>query len=141
MKIQKKDYPLRPVVSNIGNPTYYLSVFIAKLLKPLIAESSYNIKFSFELVKILPHTDISSLNSPKLISFNVVSLFTNVSLNLVTDYISHNYEVLNTTMPKDFLISIISFILDSSVFTYQNKYYLQTNIWVPYGISVIPNNR
>ena len=46
------EFPLRPIVSNIGTATYHLSKYLAGLLSPL-SESDYTIKNTKCFVKKL----------------------------------------------------------------------------------------
>ena len=45
-KIHKLGIPLRPVVSCIGSPSYYLSKFISKMISPLFGKTQSHIKNS-----------------------------------------------------------------------------------------------
>jgi hypothetical protein len=42
-KIHKEGFPLRPIVSNIGAPTYDLSKYLAGLLSPQVGRSSHHV--------------------------------------------------------------------------------------------------
>ena len=69
---------LRPIISNIGPATYDLAKYLAPLLKPL-SESQYTIKNSKIFAKRLRKLTISP--EYKMVSIDVVSLFTNVPLD------------------------------------------------------------
>jgi hypothetical protein len=43
-KIHKESVPLRPIVSNIGAPTYQLAKFLAGILSPLVGRSIHHVK-------------------------------------------------------------------------------------------------
>ncbi|CAF2455742.1 unnamed protein product [Rotaria sp. Silwood2] len=77
-KIHKKDIPLRPIISTCNTFCYKLSKLLAKKLKHLRASSSIvtdTFKFVDELQKLtFPNGKI------KMISFDVISLFTKVPL-------------------------------------------------------------
>jgi hypothetical protein len=78
-KIHKPDVPLRPTVSSIGSPCYALAGFLHKILRPLAGNIPSDVKNSDHFVELLKfislqHTDI-------LVSFDVVSLFTDVSVD------------------------------------------------------------
>jgi hypothetical protein len=49
-KIHEEGAPLRPVVSNIGAPTYQLSKYLAGLLSLLVGRSMHHVKNSIEIV-------------------------------------------------------------------------------------------
>ena len=71
-----EDLPITPTVSNIGTATYHLAKYLAQLLKPF-SESQYTVKNTKEFIKKNRKQKI-----PKdytMVSFDVVSLLTNVS--------------------------------------------------------------
>ena len=87
-KVRKENYPFRPVVSMIGTAEYKLAKYLDQITKPHIP-SKYILSSTWEF-----------LDKPKLfifkptdcmISFDVVSLFTNVPLietiNIISDYV------------------------------------------------------
>jgi len=53
LKIHKEGVPLRPIVNNIGAPTYQLSKYLAGLLSQLTRNSAHHVKNSFQFVQIL----------------------------------------------------------------------------------------
>ncbi|XP_074033906.1 uncharacterized protein [Leptinotarsa decemlineata] len=77
-KIHKANMPLRSIVSTPGSPTYHMARHLASLLQPHVGKpNSYVIDSTDSVGRIrgltLEPTDI-------LVSFKVVSLFTNVPL-------------------------------------------------------------
>ena len=69
--------PIRPMISNIRTATYHLAKYLAHLLKPL-SGSRYTVKNTKEFTKKIRKQKI-----PKdytMVSFDAVSLFTNVPL-------------------------------------------------------------
>jgi len=75
-KIHKEGIPLRPIVSNIGAPTYQFSKHLSGLLNQLTGKSAHHVKNSFHFTEILKTLKIKS--GYLMVSFDVVSLFTNV---------------------------------------------------------------
>lgn len=55
------------------------------------------------------------VNNHKLVSLDIVSLFTNVPIQLAQDYINQSYDILNTTIPKEFILNTIKFIFSGCV--------------------------
>lgn len=51
-KIHKTDIPLTPVVDYINSPTYNLSRYLAKILKPYESVIKYGIKHSNDFKKL-----------------------------------------------------------------------------------------
>ena len=72
-----EDLLLRPIISSIRTATYELAKYLAQLLKPL-GQSQYTIKSSKSFLKTLKKQKI--LPGYKMLSFDVVSLFTNAPL-------------------------------------------------------------
>ena len=74
----------RAAISNIGTATYDLAKYLAQLLKPL-RKSQCTIKNSKTFTKRLKKMTIPP--EYKMVSFDIVSLFTNVSLDETIDII------------------------------------------------------
>ena len=75
VKVHKKDYPLRPVVSMLNTPEYNQAKFLDDIIKPNIpksfmVDSSINFLDELKLTQLTP--------SEHIVSFDVKSLFTNV---------------------------------------------------------------
>ena len=70
--------PLRPIISNIGTASYHLVKHLAKLLSPL-SHSEFPVKNAKAFLQVFKN--MLSPDDYKLISFDVTSLFTNVSLD------------------------------------------------------------
>ena len=81
---------LRPIVSTIRSPTYYLKKFFATFVTNNISTSSYNVKNSLEFKKKIHNQNLPPNNI--MVSFDVTSLFTNVTKSLVTNVIENNYS-------------------------------------------------
>lgn len=90
------------------------------------APNNFNINDSFEFVR-----DISTIKLPPgyvLVSFDVVSLFTNIpEEQVIRDIIMtwHNIKKV-TDINLDLFLEIIEFCLDSSYFRFRDKFYVQT---------------
>ena len=85
-KIHRVDTPLRPIVSAIGSPTYLLSKQLARILNPLSGHTESYIKNSQEFAQRIHGTPLDE--DDKMISFDVVSLFTKVSVSEAVEVIS-----------------------------------------------------
>ena len=75
---------LRRIVSNIGTASYQLAKYLSKLLSPL-SKSECTVKSSAEFME-----HIKTKKVPRgyhLISFDVISLFTNVALDATIDIV------------------------------------------------------
>jgi hypothetical protein len=65
--------PLRPIVSNIGTPTYQLSKYLAGLLSQLIGNLAHLVKNSFQFVQILESLRVQP--EDLMVSFDMVSVY------------------------------------------------------------------
>ena len=79
-KIHKPGIPLRPIVSFVSSPTYALSRYLARVLSPLVGNSSSFVASSSEFVNFSKTVTIP--DNYELVLFDVVSLFTNVPIEL-----------------------------------------------------------
>lgn len=87
-KIQKPDCPLQNIVSSINSyltPLYELASFLHNIIYSSIPKTKSHISHSFHLVKNLTGKYIQ--DDYKLISLDVISLFTNVPTDLALDSI------------------------------------------------------
>ena len=67
------ELPLRPIVSNIGTASYFLSTYLAKLLSPL-SQSEYTVKNTKKFVQDFKRLYVPNDNY-KLVSFDVSSSY------------------------------------------------------------------
>ena len=85
-KIHKPNTPLRPVCSMINTPEYELAKFLDKLIKPHLP-SKYMLTSTAHFLDKLKTFNISP--GDNMVSFDVISLYTNVPLletiNMITD--------------------------------------------------------
>ncbi|XP_064464591.1 uncharacterized protein LOC135375888 [Ornithodoros turicata] len=79
-KVHKNNCPLRPIVSFIGAPSYNVSKFLAELLAPLMYKNDRSVKNSAEFCELI--RDIRIDDGDVMMSFDVISLFTNVPIDV-----------------------------------------------------------
>jgi len=89
-EIHKEGVPLRPIVSNIGAPTYQLSKYLAGLPSQLTGNAAHHVKYSFQYVQILESLRVQP--DDLTVSFDAVSLFTNVPTVDSLELLSHHFE-------------------------------------------------
>jgi len=123
-KIHKNGYPLRIIVSLIDSPLYSLANFLHKILINTIEVPFSHIKNSFKLVKKLSNVE---LNEYYTISLDVISLFTNIPLELAINSILNRWDRISvsTKIPRDKFINGIKLIINSTFFTFDKKIYRQ----------------
>ena len=78
-KIHKPDVPLRPIVASQGSPTYNLAKYFAEILKHLVGKPEHHVVNSKEFITKIEQTKLDE--DEILVSFDVVSLFTNVPID------------------------------------------------------------
>lgn len=125
-KVHKKNMPMRPICSSINSPSYGLCKYIISILKNLTTNSKYNIKDAVEFKNKITKTNIS--DDEALISFDVISLFPSIPVNLAINIISKNWEKIEafTNIPKDIFFDILRFcIKENRYFKYNDKIYEQ----------------
>ena len=79
-KVHKENFPLRPVVSYINTPFYFMPKYFNNILK-LVPKPFSNIKIFLEFISKIKNIRIP--DNHIMMSLDVTSLFTNVPLNLV----------------------------------------------------------
>ena len=115
--------PLRPIVSSIDTYNYKLAQYLGSLLSPYIP-SNYTTKDSFTFIE-----EIKQLTTygKFLMSFDVTSLFTNISLeetiNIVTDTIFENYP--NVKFTRKELQKLFKIATSETHFIFNNGIYDQ----------------
>nr|XP_054754438.1 uncharacterized protein LOC129260495 [Lytechinus pictus] len=79
LKIHKADIPLRPIVSCVSSFAYNTSKYLADILAPLVGSNGHAVHNSASFVDFLRSETIQE--HEVMVSFDVVSLFTNVPID------------------------------------------------------------
>ncbi|XP_061389122.1 uncharacterized protein LOC133324293 [Musca vetustissima] len=125
-KIHKENTPLRPIAASTNVPCYNLAQYVGKLLRTIISPT-YNIKNCMDLKDKL--NDIKLDKDDIMVSFDVVSLFTNIPIHLAIKNILDKWKFLQekTQIPKQTFLKILNFVLkDNNYFKCNDKVYHQT---------------
>ncbi|XP_046626164.1 uncharacterized protein LOC124307959 [Neodiprion virginianus] len=124
-KTHKPTCKLRPVVSCIQSPSYKLSRVVHEILTPVVDTFSFNLLNSFQFVDFIRDVELHS--DYRLISLDVVSLFTNIRKDLVLKVINESWDNIKhlVKVPKYLLIKLIEFCFETSYFTYNGVLYRQ----------------
>lgn len=126
MKTHKPDIPARPVVACVDTPTSAMSSMLSDILKQLLDDDIYNIKNSITLKQKLSNVTIESTEI--MVSFDIVSLFTNIPVNLAIEIINEQWEKLSkiTKFPKSLFFEMLKFcLIDGNYFVYKDVAYRQ----------------
>ena len=119
--------PIRPIVSNIGTATYMTAKYLSKLLATL-AKSEYTIENSKQFVEKMK--DIKPNPEYEMISFDVVSLFTNVPLERTIEIILekvYTKKLINTKIPRNKMKSLLYLCTKDVHFTFDDETYQQVD--------------
>ena len=138
-KIHKPDVPLRPIVQS---PMYQLSKHLTHILSPLIGNTESNVLNSVEFATFM-HTRTVH-DDEVLVSFDVVSLFTNVPVKLATEVARHRLQSDDSlssrmSLSPDELSQLLEFCLTATYLSFQGQPYKQvfgTAVGSPVSVAV-----
>ena len=136
-KIHKPNIPMRPIVASLRSPSHNLAKWLTKTLSPFVGVvSQAHLKHSSDFLNSLNNVN-DSFND--MVSFDVVSLFTNIPLDKVLDFIriKGEEEVYIFQIPVGKICELIKLCVRDSYFSFDNKIYQQT-FGVAMGSSLSP---
>ncbi|XP_046560387.1 uncharacterized protein LOC124269426 [Haliotis rubra] len=127
IKIHKDPIKARLLVCSRNTVNYNTAQHIARLFAPLGKSAKSFVSDSAEFC-----TKISAITQPgKLISYDVVDLFTNVpreeALTIIRKRLQDLHPDLDTHLSIDSIIRLINSCISSTYFTWSDKIYQQTN--------------
>ena len=113
--------PFRPILSDIGTPTYKLAKFFVPLLA-LLTSNEYTIKDSFSFEEELLSFDSNLV----MVSFDVESLFTNIPLketiDLCVDILFYDRTNIDG-ITKDYFHDLLTICMSESLVLFDGEYY------------------
>ena len=77
-KVHKEGIPLRPIVTSIGATRYETAKELARILKPLMGNSPYQVQNSRDFIQQIQ--DIQLQEDQCIMSYDVKALFTSVPI-------------------------------------------------------------
>ena len=124
-KIHKDQVPLRSVVSMVGTSEYNLAKYLDQTIKPYIPDT-YLLRSMNDFIERLKQCSINSHNI--VVSFDVVSLFTNVPLAETIELIID--RLYSEDNPNSMLVTAdifwkLMFLTTQGLFIYKDKLYKQ----------------
>ena len=126
-KVHKDNYPMRPVVSMINTPEYNLSKYLDAYIKPNIPKR-YMLNSTNEFLDKI--NEFSLNGNEYMVSFDVVSLFTNVPLietiDIVTNLVYGKDSVAKPPFNKDIFRKLL-LKCSQSFFMFNDVLYQQTD--------------
>ena len=130
-KIHKSDVPLRPIASFIGAPTYCLAKFLAVIVSFLLS-LEYTVQNFSQFVGLI--NSFQCLSDECLVSFDVVSLFSSISvpetLSIISNSLmSDNLQYERTNLTASDIMKCVELCLYSTVvfffFSFKNTVHWQ----------------
>ena len=128
-KIHKPDVPLRPIVAFVHSPSYQLSKYLAQILSPLVGNSDSHVVNSKEFASFIQTQKLT--RDEILVSFDVVSLFTCVPVDLAVEVAQRRLsedEALSsrTSLNVQEVVKLLRFCLSATYLSFRGEYYQQT---------------
>lgn len=124
IKTHKQGYPVRPVVSTPGSPTYKLTKFITKILSTVPINEEINIKNSISLKEKLQNVKLEE--GEEFVSFDVVSLYTNISQYEAIETAMKRFPQMQTKLSREmFEKALKQCVSESNFFQYEDTLYSQ----------------
>ena len=129
-KLHKPGFPMRPIVSFCGSPTYQLSKYLTTILQPLTDKSRRKLQSTEDFINATKTVQIP--DDYKLVSFDVKSLFTSIPLQLALQ--CTETAILQSTdplpLPTEDIMDLLNLCLTSTYFQYNGKHYSYTvQLW------------
>ena len=141
-KLHKPCFPMRPIVSFCGSPTYQLSKYLTTILQPLTDKSRRKLQSTEDFINATKTVQIP--DDYKLVSFDVKSLFTSIPLQLALQ--CTETAILQSTdplpLPTEDIMDLLNLCLTSTYFQYNGKHYKQlhgtaTAMGSPFSVAVV----
>ena len=134
-KIHKDNCPLRPIISNIGTIQRPIAGWLASLLTPYLGKfSEAHLMNSYQFKqKIKDFAAAQSTNLVKMVSLDVISLFTKVPIDNVIDFLGRKIDQkqIELPIPKDCFLELIRLCTNNNYFQFQDRFFKQK-----FGISM-----
>ncbi|PNF31038.1 hypothetical protein B7P43_G17855, partial [Cryptotermes secundus] len=127
-KIHKAGIPLRPIISSIGSPCYALAGFSHKILNHFAGKSDNFVRNSADFVQLLKTVNLHSQDT--LVSFDVVSLFTNVPVDEVLQIIENKLHddvtvTEQSVLQVEAIMELLEVCLRTTYFQVDDKFFQQ----------------
>ena len=117
-----------PIVSFDNSSTYAISGYLAKILSPVVRNTDYTVKNSCEFADFIRDKTLNACE--ELVSFDVVSLFTKIPVDLAVKVAEERLREdaslgQRTSLPVEDIIHLLSFCLKTTQFAYNGTHYQQ----------------
>ena len=124
VKTHKENNPMRPVISTINTVSYKLSKWLVNLLSPMLGNiSKSHIKNNIHFTEILNSLNLNY--NFKMYSLDVKSLYTNVPVNDLLNYLLIELRNHDFILSPEEIIELIALCIKENVFEFDDKIYKQ----------------
>ncbi|XP_072380789.1 uncharacterized protein [Diabrotica undecimpunctata] len=137
-KIHKPQLCMRPIVSSINSPNCNIARLLANILSTAFNhDNEINISDSFKFSDF-----INNFQLPfgfQVVSFDVVSLFTNLPLPVVLISLHNHWNQIEPHCPFGWetFVKLVKLVFDTNYLVFNDRFYLQI-LGTPIGSSVSP---
>ena len=125
-KVHKTNCPFRPIIACCNSPSYKLSKTLARHLSPFLGSfSNSHLKNSSDLLNRLSNVCLNP--GEKFISFDAISLFTNVPLQPTVDFLARRLSTISHVFPVgiECFLDLIKLCHRHNYFAFENRYFEQ----------------
>jgi hypothetical protein len=129
-KVHKKPVKGRPIVPSMTWMTFHLSEWLANQLNPLLANTEWVLKDSYDLLAAFQEINHTNLpQTARVASADVEALYPNMDINTGLQLIKQFVEELEwqNRHKREFLIKAMEFVLTKGYITFEGEIYQQTN--------------
>lgn len=126
IKIHKKGYPVRPITAACASPGFALAKVFTRFLSTVFCEDGFHVRNSLQFVEGLQ--GIKMEVDDQMISFDVISMFTNIPIDHMIDLIGERRMEILSLFGIEFVLfrTIMLFLLkECAVFSWNNTSYKQ----------------
>ena len=115
---------MRRIPHKVCSTSYKLSKWLVKILTPLVGTiSDSHVKNSVDFVNKLLHTNVNY--GFKMVSFDVVSLFTKVPVDDLLEFLVDELEAFDLPLPPSKIIELIKLCIKDCKFGFNGNFYSQ----------------
>lgn len=126
LKVHKPDLPARPITSACGSPGFKLAKLLTEILEQIFPEPGFHVINSLMAKEQITKMEIDE--DEILVSFDVVSMFTNITIELMLLIISERGDLIKHKfgISWEMFSLIFNFVLNEcAVFSFNNTHYKQ----------------
>lgn len=128
IKIHKHGYPVRPITAACSAPGFKLAKALTHILDTIFPENGFHIKNSASFVLQLSKIQIA--DSDTMMSFDVISMFTNIPIDHMIELIKKRETLIMSKykIPFQLFKEILEFLLcECAIFSWNSKIYRQND--------------